>query len=272
VFGLHLTPRVSILVRQQNRETLDSSEAHSRAEEYNLSEKSMKRRVAELITIFLGVGLAFLAEDWREYRGDRAEEREALSSLAADFTENEKFLSERLDDHRRILRQLQRLDEYLDSKEDGAVVPVPDTLLVALFVTPTYDPVRGTVDALLTSGRLGVIRDADLRQALSGWSAQVLDADEEEKTDQRALLTDVLFPFFLQSEIPLRDLMATSSDWFFRSVPEAVSGQTTTLRVSAGLKSVVALRLSNAGRIVLELDMLTEYQDGLLSQLRGANR
>ncbi len=232
---------------------------------------SLKRRLADLVTIFLGVGLAFLAEDWREYRGDRADESAALSSLEAEFLENQVRLAERLANQRKIRGHLQRLDELLDASEEGSVVSIPDTLLVPLSITPTYDPVRGTVDALLASGRIGIVRDGELRSALAGWPDELLDAAADQ-SDQMVLLTDVVYPFLLESEIPWRDLMVQSNDWFFGRLTADDKLRTTPVRVSAGLKSVVAIRLNNAGRIVLKLDALDEYQAGLLELIQGADR
>ena len=76
----------------------------------------------------------------------------------------------------------------------GMEVPTQGTyaslFLIALSVNPTYGPVRGTVDALISSGRLGILRNREIRNAVASWGAEVDDATEEEIQQ-----TDLVFTF-----------------------------------------------------------------------------
>ena len=82
----------------------------------------------------------------------------------------------------------------MDSAGVGATVSVPDTLFfLATVWQPTFNASLGAVDALLASGRLGEIGNAELRLGLAGLDEVVADALEEE-IFARAISVDELAP------------------------------------------------------------------------------
>jgi len=56
---------------------------------------------AEVVLIFIGVGVALLADRWVDERNQREEERQYLLSLRADFEETKVSLQRSLEDIRR---------------------------------------------------------------------------------------------------------------------------------------------------------------------------
>ena len=226
----------------------------------------MKKRAAELITIFLGVALAFLAEDWREYRGDRDDESSVLRGLAADFEENRRELAERLEWQSRSVAQIAELDSLLGDATTGSSLEVPDTLLVASFLGATYDPVRGNVDAVLTAGRIEIIRDEDLAAALAQWPSDVMDAGEDQD-DQRHFVNDQLIPYLLRNEVPIALLISTLPAWAQQAVPEVVRVGTTSLRVTEELRGLISFRLFMGGLALNELQSLQEREEEIRSML-----
>ena len=119
------------------------------------------RVAAEFIAILAGVTLAFLADDWREFRWERVDERLALQELLADLEADSLRLSAQLQSHRQVdaavLWALGHIEHELP----------PDTVLSRLrplFYYTSYVPVSPAYRGLRDSGKLPIIRNATLRR------------------------------------------------------------------------------------------------------------
>jgi len=69
----------------------------------------------------------------------------------------------------RLVRNSDLLLDLLEAVPEGGVVTVPDTLLAATILIPTFDPRRTSAEAAMTTGSVTLVQDDTLRQALSGW-------------------------------------------------------------------------------------------------------
>ena len=138
-----------------------------------------RRLIPEGLMIVLSILLAFGIEAAWQERLEREAESEAIASLRADFEEN-----------RRLVRQV--IDAHLAFRESVAVfVDLPpsayDTLpatraseFVLAAANPwTFDPVLGATDGIVGAGRTGLIRDTELREALSDFLGFVSDLAED---------------------------------------------------------------------------------------------
>jgi hypothetical protein len=134
------------------------------------------RIVAEGIAIIVSILLAFAIQAWWEGRQLRAVEGEILAGLASDFRANQeqlRFITRLLDGIQRPLADLEDLaPERLDQVTDGEFG-------MALQGTPTFDSRDATLDATISSGNLGTIRDSHLRDLLAEWKSQIEDLSEE---------------------------------------------------------------------------------------------
>ncbi len=144
-------------------------------------EKSRYRRrlIGEGLVIVASILLAFAIDAAWAQRQLRTEERVALGALEAEFSAN--------------LEQVDRIiDTYLSDRERVAALhhSTPAELralsqreisemMLATTNMWTFDPALGATDALVGAGRLGVLRDPSLRQALSSFSNLVADAAED---------------------------------------------------------------------------------------------
>ena len=129
------------------------------------------RLFAEFLVVFLSITLAFVAEDWRQARNDRQEESEALVMMLRDLQDDQKDLA-------LFKTQLEedetggaRVFELLSTNAN------PDSLLRAVrtalsswgyrFSFPTYE-------GLVQTGKLDLIKDADLRDAIITYHDETL--------------------------------------------------------------------------------------------------
>ncbi len=127
------------------------------------------RVFAEGAVIVLSILLAFGIDAWWEGRQERAEEREALEALADDFDaaarelESERLLVDSL------LTASHAILRWTGPDADSRHVDSLALVLPELSRMPNYQPPTGTLDALVGSGDLRLIRSDTLRAALASF-------------------------------------------------------------------------------------------------------
>lgn len=136
---------------------------------------------AEAAAIIVSILLAFAIDAWWDQRLSRGEERDVLAALESEFQANRSQLLEVIE----VLETAQRRFAYLDGLDEASVASLPadsvGPLIAALASPRTFDANRGTVDALVGSGKLGLLQDAALRSALTTFLGTVDDAEEDER-------------------------------------------------------------------------------------------
>lgn len=123
------------------------------------------RLLAEFGVIFLGVSLSLLADDWRQSRTDRTDERMALTELLADLRADSADMgSLRIgaqDDAKAALWIYQSLGED-DLNQDSLAAN-----LRTIYDWYVYKAPRATYAGLRSTGRLTLIQDDQLRREIT---------------------------------------------------------------------------------------------------------
>lgn len=145
----------------------------------NLNDIAWKRLLAEGSAIVVSILLAFAIDASWDKRQERGRELEALLALRTEFEENRRKADEVMDAHRAAEDRIARLltmsePEILGLEQDSLVVFVG-----SLAAPYSFDPVRGTVDALIGAGELDLLQEAELRQALTAFLNATEDAEED---------------------------------------------------------------------------------------------
>ena len=122
----------------------------------------------ELVIVVLGVFLGLQAQDWNQARQDRMLERQYLQRLHDDITQSIKNAKSNV---QRMQRQYRlegaMLDDLSRCQLDAAA---RKQFGAGLFLFGRIEPpplVRGTIDELRSTGRIGLIHDVALRTALA---------------------------------------------------------------------------------------------------------
>ncbi|GAB5521511.1 MAG: hypothetical protein RhofKO_37620 [Rhodothermales bacterium] len=165
--------------------SLPDEESSAPPETSALDHKDWLRRgelrwfAAELIIIIVGVLIALAVNAWWADRDAHVRERIVLADLHRDFVVNQAEIAEvqaSLQAHHRHFTRL----EQLDATAIRALSADSANLFYLSLLGPvTFDPIRGSVDALVASGDLGLIRNATLRGDLTSFLGLVDDTQEE---------------------------------------------------------------------------------------------
>ncbi|MFV1988294.1 MAG: hypothetical protein ACC682_13505 [Gemmatimonadota bacterium] len=138
-----------------------------------------RRLVMESIAILLSILVAFAIDAAWDARRERAEEAEILQALRKDFLANQLTATDVVQTHGANAA----LYAVFASLTPTEVMALPqdslDVITRSMSGPYTFDPVRGTIDALIGAGKLGLIRNRPLREALVTFLNLVDDARED---------------------------------------------------------------------------------------------
>jgi hypothetical protein len=154
-------------------------------------------RVAlEGVVIVGSILLAFGIEAGWEARGERQERRAVVAALQSDFAAAREGLDGLQANNQEIEATAEAVSAALVAS--SATIAVPPEDVVQLIRTPTYDPPLGELRSLIQSGRVSLIRDADLRSALATWETLVADLNDESELHV-AFIYEEFIPFLRET-------------------------------------------------------------------------
>jgi len=139
-----------------------------------------KRISAEGIAIVVSILLAFGIQAWWESRQNQAKEVEILAGLELEFEDQVVILEER---RQSIQTALAEVGEFLAAAQRGFWIETDgliDDGLIALLETSTIDLGQGVHDSLISSGRLELLANKRLRNALADWEGVLDEVHDDE--------------------------------------------------------------------------------------------
>jgi len=138
-----------------------------------------QRLAIEGVVIVVSILLAFGIDAMWEERQLRLEEQDALIALRADFTANLEQIDSIIEAHLLFREQVAQLTRL--SPEEIRALPQKtiSEYMLAMANPWTFNAVTGTTDALLSSGKLSILRDQELRESLITFRGMLSDMAED---------------------------------------------------------------------------------------------
>ena len=152
--------------------------------------------VGEIALVMVGILLALQVNNWNEARKDKKKEAAFLNQIHNEFTDN-KAQFERL---RALHSKSLKSCDWMLENQPFTSVSIDSLRYHTLWsrVSYTFDPSYSSIESLVNSGAIDLIRDVDLRNALIGWKDLMVDYLEEEK-EMREFTTAHVIPFTLDN-------------------------------------------------------------------------
>lgn len=216
----------------------------------------LRESVREIIVVVASILIAFALDASWDSSIERRQERDLLEGLLVEFRENQEQLALRISNHERLAAGSREVARLLQDA-GASTVTVPDTLLITLMITPTFDPRLGTLEEAQNAGRTNLIRNSELRAALSSWSGQWRDVSEEEQLSG-GLVDREFFPAVGRS-VSLAHLMGEGSSWINGEPSQRLAGGATAVPVTPGLINFAGQRAQRSRRAAIELADLQTY-------------
>jgi hypothetical protein len=219
----------------------------------------LARMLIEVLVIIVSILLAFAIEAWWSEFKERKIEREILLGILEDFQHNSDLLDVTEEKHiqgweaSNILASMVGPDAELIITDDSC-----ETLILSLQHHYTYDPMTGTLHALINSD-ITLIENWELRKSLVSWLDLVEDMNEDEQ-NQRYHVQQNIHPFLLE-QIPLRPILRTEQDDYAISnfQPDYES-----LLINRYFQNLIELKRRYVSNVLEELDLVRKECDKII--------
>ena len=148
--------------------------------------------IGEIILVVIGILIALQINTWNEGRKERAEELATLRNIRADFVNAIREFEENNSFREQIISKTSDLYVLMRNKQINYTKQGMDTLMSQLLFNPTYNGQSETLNILFNSGKINIIRNDSIKDALVLWPQQVGDITEDEIYSSEILYNELL--------------------------------------------------------------------------------
>ena len=155
--------------------------------------------LGEIILVVLGILIALQINTWNTQRLERIQEQYILAQLKEEYHDNKEQLLSKISVRDRMNTACAKLITLIDNWKIDSNPDSIDYLVSQTVLRPTLDPALGVTNELLTSGKLYLIRDDNLRKLLSDWTGKFFNELQEEEQIVANFIQDQYLPFLIES-------------------------------------------------------------------------
>ena len=139
----------------------------------------MRYAVGEIILVVLGILIALQINTWNEQRKRDSLEQELLKGLQVEFTINFNRLEKVLELHENSIRSSNELMTYFNKDIRDIPEAKFDSLQFHIQNVWTFNPRKGLLNSVITSGQINLISNVELKNELASFEDMVDDTEEE---------------------------------------------------------------------------------------------
>jgi hypothetical protein len=150
--------------------------------EENKTGRYLKYAIGEIILVMIGILLALQVNEWNNRRQELSKEQLFLKNLHSDFKAN-------MIEFNRVYKSSS--EAYVASKKlleiikpDGSISnnnEIEDLISTTINNFKSLDLIDGSINEIINTGSLNVIKDSKLRKQLSNWSQTMNDMNDDIK-------------------------------------------------------------------------------------------
>jgi len=155
-----------------------------------------KRLFVEAAAIVASILLAFAIDAWWEDRQIRIDEQQVLLGLGTEFVTNHEVLSRELASHLKNLQSLEDILLLIEGDHFGDAKSIAIAALDEMQAPKTTDLGNGTLDALLSSGRIEILSSRKLRAHLTAWEGVIGEVLDDQSNNAK-MTFETYVPYFV---------------------------------------------------------------------------
>ena len=160
----------------------------------NKTSKYFKYAIGEIILVVIGILIALQINNWNEERKNRNREQSILKNLQSDFKANIDNVDKTYNSFLEAYEASANLLEIISSSDAIYGSEIEYLLDEIINKTMSLDINTGSINEMLNTGSINLIRDTYLKKQLSNWSYFETDTQ-----DDIVIYRDYLFDFFIPS-------------------------------------------------------------------------
>lgn len=154
--------------------------------------KYIRYAIGEIVLVVIGILIALQINNWNEEAKNRIEEKIILKQLQTDFNSNLKQLDQKIAMRVDFMFASKQLFRYIDHPSQRIKDSI-DFYIAKTLPYATFDPI---IIDLASSGELSLIKNIELKQALTRWTSEINDVIEDEII-WKNYRNDIYFPFLV---------------------------------------------------------------------------
>ena len=147
--------------------------------EKNKTGKYLKYAIGEILLVMVGILLALQVNNWNEQRKINAQEQEILEGLDSEFTINFNRLEKVLQLHENSIENANEIMTYFNTNISSIPNAKFDSLQFHTQNVWTFNPRKGLLNSVITSGQINLISNIELKNLLASFEDMVNDTSEE---------------------------------------------------------------------------------------------
>lgn len=143
--------------------------------------KYLKYAIGEIILVVIGILVALQINNWNENRKNNSIEQATLLNLKSDLESALAQLDQKLEQNKAFRHFDSILLDVIYYKKDISADSL-EALTLSHTFSPGFDPELGTLNEILSSGKMQIIQNRMLRNHVSTWNKYM---DELEEVDEK---------------------------------------------------------------------------------------
>jgi Family of unknown function (DUF6090) len=155
----------------------------------------------EIILVVVGILIALSLNTWKEDLDDRGEEMRILSGLKQEFEVNLSEVNRNIVLNTSAAKSSEAIIDLIRTENPFANQRFLDSLIYTSYMFGSFDAQTGLIDEVISSGKLSIIKNPELRNRLTSVSGILDNAEEDYKIRTNYYMEQVI-PF-LSKYFPL---------------------------------------------------------------------
>lgn len=164
----------------------------------------LKYAIGEILLVVIGILIALQVNNWNEGRKIAIESNRVIQDINSEFKDNRIVLKERIADLELATDNVRRVLGLMNGEHQEIQKTNIDSILSKSLKYGNYNPANSTINELISSGKLNLVRNHSLKKNLFKWLQLLQDADEDFK-NQDMQATTLLIPY-LYKHISMQNL------------------------------------------------------------------
>jgi len=163
--------------------------------EQNKTGKYLKYAIGEIVLVVIGILIALQINNFNEVKKTESIEQVYLASLKEEFTYNLAEVEQVMKANKEFADKALEISKHTGPDEPQLTEREFDSLFFgAIEMEVQYRPSNGVLDEIISSGKLGIFSNQELRTSLSSWGGILFKIrfQEQELTRRRYALFDIL--------------------------------------------------------------------------------
>ena len=144
--------------------------------------------IGEIILVVIGILLALKVNNWNEQVKERKLEKTILLNLKSEVEDNINALQQNIEKRNQQMEAVNVLLQKTGNKTTDTNSKQIDSLIGLSRYITTFEPRSGVIEEILSSGKLNLLQNEELRKILSNWSGDLDDLRRKEDGLQDIIL------------------------------------------------------------------------------------